>query len=129
MSLASSLAKSGIFGEFRDELAKLSASYFWLLLAQGRHRQQNLRKRPQVAAVIGGDLELLDPCFLVAVDSSEAEEKPLDSRQTSDDVIRRAQAKIGISGVRGDCNSFLAYRSASRIFFRLSSCCLSMRLA
>jgi hypothetical protein len=28
----------------------------------------------------GGDLDLLDPCFLVAVDSSEAEEELLDSR-------------------------------------------------
>jgi hypothetical protein len=40
--------------------------------------------------LIGGDPELLDSYFLVAMDSSEAEEKLLDSRQTSDDVIRRA---------------------------------------
>jgi hypothetical protein len=51
----------------------LSVGYFCLFLAQGRQRQQNLRKRPQIVAMIGGALELLDPCLLVAVDSSEAE--------------------------------------------------------
>ena len=36
------------------------------------------------------------------MDSSGAEEELLDSRQTSDDVIRGSQAKIGIGGVRCD---------------------------
>jgi hypothetical protein len=67
--------KKRVCGEFRDEFGKLTASYFWLLLAQSSHRQQDLRKRSQVAAVIGGDLELLDPHLLVTVDSSKAEEK------------------------------------------------------
>jgi hypothetical protein len=53
--------------------------------------------------MIGGDLDLLDACFLVAVYSNEAEEKPLWSWQTPDEIIRRAQAKIGINGVRRDC--------------------------
>jgi hypothetical protein len=65
-----------VFGEFRDELLKLGAGELWLLLAQGRQRQQNLRKRPQVMAMIGGDRELLEAYSLVAVDSSEAKEKP-----------------------------------------------------
>src|SRR5512135_2190399 len=57
--------------------------------------------------MIGGDFELLNSRFLVAVDSSEAEEKLLNSRQTPDDVIRRAQAKIRIGGVRRDYQQFL----------------------
>ena len=119
-----------IFGEFRDEFAKLSAGYFWFLFAQGRHRQQNLRKRPQVVAVIGGDLELLDACFLVAVDSSEAEKKLLDSRQTSDDVIRRAQAKIGIRGVRRDYQkSFSVQIGFTDLSSGCRADCLSIRLA
>lgn len=60
--------------------------------------------------MIGGDLELLDAYFLVPMDSSEAKEKLLDSRKTSDDLIRRAQAKIGISGVRCDHQQFLGIR-------------------
>jgi len=57
---------------------ELCADHFFLLLTQGHQRQQNLRKRPQVMAVIGGDRELLDACFLVAVGSSEAREKLLE---------------------------------------------------
>ena len=95
LDLGQLTSKKLVFREFRDKFAKLSVSYFWLLFAPGRQRQQNLRKRPQVAAIVGGDLDLLDPYFLVAMDSSEAEEESLDSWQTSDDVIRRAQAKIG----------------------------------
>ena len=44
------------------------------------------------------------------MDSSEAEEKLLNSWQTSDDVIRRAQAKIGIGGVWRDYQQFLGVR-------------------
>jgi hypothetical protein len=49
--------KTRVFGKFDDEL--LCAGYFWLLLAQGCQRQQNLRELPQVVAMIGGDRELL----------------------------------------------------------------------
>jgi hypothetical protein len=47
--------------------------------------------------MIGGDLDLLDPCFLVTVDPDDAEEKLLEWRLTPDEVIRRAQPKVGIS--------------------------------
>ena len=60
--------KERVFWKLGGEFGKLSASYLWLLFAQGRHRQQNLRKRPQVAAVIGGDPKLLDSHFLVPAD-------------------------------------------------------------
>jgi len=49
--------------------------------------------------MIGGDFDLLDACFLVAVDSSESEEKLLWSWQTPDEIIRHAQAKIRIRRV------------------------------
>jgi transposase InsO family protein len=102
LELGQLTSKKRVFGEFRDELLQLCARHFWLFLAQRCQRQHNLRKWPQVVAVIGGDLELLDPYFLAAVDSREAEEKLLESGQTPDDVIRRAQAKIGIGGVWRD---------------------------
>jgi hypothetical protein len=60
LSLASSLAKKQVFGEFRDQLFKLCAGLFCLLLAQGCQPEQNLGKWPQVVALIGGDLKLLD---------------------------------------------------------------------
>jgi hypothetical protein len=41
-------SKKRVFGEFRDELRKLCAGHFCLFLAQGRHRQHNLRKRPEI---------------------------------------------------------------------------------
>src|SRR5690242_6052268 len=56
---------------------------------------------------LGGNRELLDPYSFVAVDSSKAEEKLLESRETPDDVIRRAQAKIGISGGRCEHQQYL----------------------
>ena len=62
---------------------KLVTGNLWLFLPQGRQRQQNLRKRPEVVAVRGGYLKLLDAQFLVAVDSSEAKKQlrvPADSR-------------------------------------------------
>jgi len=99
--------KKRVLGEFRDEFDQLSTRYFCLFLAQSRERQQDLRKRSQVVATVGGDLDLLDACFLVAVDSNEAEEKLLWSWQTPDEVIRRAQAQLRISGVRGDHQQFL----------------------
>ncbi len=68
-----------IFGELRGQFRKLGPSDFWLLLTQSSHGQQNLCKRPQVPAVIGGDLELLNAYIFIAVDSSETQEKLLDS--------------------------------------------------
>jgi hypothetical protein len=56
-----------------DELPKLCAGHFCLFFAEGRQRQHNFRKGPQVVTMIGGGLDLLDTCILVAVDSSEAE--------------------------------------------------------
>jgi hypothetical protein len=41
------------------------------------------------------------------VNSGEAKEKPFDSRQTSDDVICRAQGEVGVVGVRRDRLQFL----------------------
>jgi hypothetical protein len=41
-------------------------------------------------AVFGGNRELLDAFFLVAVNSGEPENELLWSRQTPDNVIRRA---------------------------------------
>jgi hypothetical protein len=52
--------------------------------------------------MIGDELKLFDTTFLVAVDSSEAEEKLFWPRQTTDEVIRHAQSQIGISGVGSD---------------------------
>ena len=72
-------SKERVLRELRDELLKLCAGHFCFFLAQGHQRQQNLRKRPQVVPMVGGDLELLDAYFLVAVDSSQADEKPLES--------------------------------------------------
>ena len=71
--------------------------------------------------MIGGDFELLDSCFLVAVDSSEAEEKLLCPRQTPDEIIRHAQAKEASAASGATAKSLLEYLSASRTFFRLSS--------
>src|ERR1019366_4638187 len=85
--------KKWVFGKFRDEFRKLCACHFRLFLAQGRQRQQNFRKRPEIMAVLGGDFELLDPHFLVAVDSSKGKKQLLVYRQASDDVIRRAQGE------------------------------------
>src|SRR5579863_9418616 len=91
LELRKLIREETILRKLRNEFSKLSTCYFWLLLAQSRHRQQYLRKRPKVTAMTGGDLELLNPYFRVAMDSSEAEEKLLDSRQTPNDVIRCAQ--------------------------------------
>jgi hypothetical protein len=50
----------------------LRAGHFCLFLAQDRHRQQDLRKRPQVVAALGGDFKLLDPrSFLQFILSAE----------------------------------------------------------
>jgi len=46
---------------------------------QGRPRQQNPGKRPQVVAMIGGDLELLDACFLIVLDSSKGGAGPAEN--------------------------------------------------
>lgn len=86
--------KERVLGKLRDELAQLSPGYFWFLFPQGRQSQQYLCKRPQVAAVIGSDLELLDSRVLIAVDSGEADDKLLDSRQTSDNAPARGTAAI-----------------------------------
>src|ERR1700722_13734941 len=91
-----------VFGTLRDEFLELDAGHFYLLFPQGRQRQQNLRKRSQIVAMFGGDFKLLDTCFLVTVDASEAEEKLLGSRQTPDEIIRHAQTKIGIRSVWGN---------------------------
>jgi hypothetical protein len=80
--------RTAILREFRDELLKLCARNFWVFFAQGRQCQQNLCKWPHVSAMIGGDFDLLDPCFLVAVDSSEGEKKLLWSWQTPDEVSK-----------------------------------------
>ena len=77
-----------VLREFRDELLKLCARNFWVFFAQGRQCQQNLCKWSHVSAMIGGDFDLLDPCFLVAVDSSEGEKKLLWSWQTPDEVSK-----------------------------------------
>src|SRR5271166_874525 len=95
-------SKKRVSGEFCDQLRKLCAGYFCVFLTQGRQGQQNLRKRPEIVAALGGDLELLDACFLVAANSREAEKKFLVSWQTSDDVIRCTQGEIGIGGIRRD---------------------------
>jgi hypothetical protein len=78
------------------------------LLAQRRHRQDDLRKEPQVAAAGSGDLELLDAAALIALNSLEAKKESLESRQAANDVIRGAQRKIGIGGVGGGTRSDLA---------------------
>jgi hypothetical protein len=61
LDLCQLIDKERILRKLRNEFGKLSAGHFWLLLAQGSHGQQNLRNRPKVPAMIGGDLELLDP--------------------------------------------------------------------
>jgi hypothetical protein len=58
--------KKRVLGKFRDQLLKLGAGHFCFFLAQGRQRQHDFGKRPEIMAALGGDLELLDPCFLVA---------------------------------------------------------------
>ena len=58
----------------------------------------------------GGDLDMLDPFFLVALDSSEEEDELLDFRQTSGEVTRRAQTKISVVGLRRDQRQFPAVR-------------------
>ena len=110
MSLASSLANSGILGEFRDQFPELPAGHFCLFLAQRRQCQQDIRKRPQIVAMVGGDPRLLDPHFSVAVDDSEPQEKLLDSRRTPDGVIRLTQAQIGIRRVLRDHQEFVGVR-------------------
>lgn len=52
--------KERVLRKLSDKFVKLGARYFWLVFAQGRQHQQNLRKRPQVVAMIGCDLQLLD---------------------------------------------------------------------
>jgi hypothetical protein len=52
-------SKKRVFGKFCDELLKLCAGHYCVLLTQGRQRQQNFRKRPEIIAARGGDLELL----------------------------------------------------------------------
>src|SRR5581483_33579 len=88
--------------ELGDQLRKLRVCYIALLLAQARQRQQDLRKRPEIAAVGSGDLDLLYAAVLIAADSCEAEEEPLWRRQAPDDVVGRAQGEVGIGGIRGD---------------------------
>ncbi len=100
-------SKERILRKLRDEFCKLRAGQFWLLLAQGRQRQHNLRKRPEIMAALGGDLELLDPCFLVAADSGKTEEESLGRRQAADDVVRSAQSEVSIGGVWRDYQQFL----------------------
>lgn len=56
-----------VLGEFRDEFLKLHARHSCFPLAQGSHVQQNLCKGRQVVAALGGDPELLDAYFPVAV--------------------------------------------------------------
>src|SRR5579864_3233627 len=96
------VGKKRVLGEFRGKFCKLYASYFRLFLAQSRQRQQSLRKRPEVVAVVGSNLQLLDSCFLVSMNSGKPEEKLFDARQAPDHVIRRAQAEIRVSSVRGN---------------------------
>ncbi len=64
--------KKQVLWEFRDQLRKLRLCYIALLLAKARQRQQDLRKRPEVAAVRSADLELLYAAALIAADSCEA---------------------------------------------------------
>ena len=66
------IGKERILRKLRDEFPKLRAGHFCLFLAQDRHRQQDLRKRPQVVAALGGDFKLLDPrSFLQFILSAE----------------------------------------------------------
>src|ERR1035437_10356602 len=80
--------KKWVLRKLIDELLKLCSGQVWLFLAQGRQRQHDLREQPEIMAALGGEFELLDAYFLVAVDSSEAEEELLDFRQTSDSEVR-----------------------------------------
>jgi hypothetical protein len=45
--------KERVLGKLRGEFVELSAGYFRLLFAEGRQRQHNLCKRPQVVAMLG----------------------------------------------------------------------------
>ena len=98
--------KERVFREFHDEFVKLSPGDFRLFLAQSRQRQHNLSKRPKVVAMSGGDLDLLDSRSFIAADSGEAEEKLLEYWLATNNVIRHAQAKVGIGGVGGDSQQF-----------------------
>jgi len=79
--------------------------------------------------MIGGDPELLDARFLVAVDSGEEEEKLLGSRQTSDEVVRGAKAEIGVSGLRRGRQQFLGILVRLADLFQTIELLLINRLA
>jgi hypothetical protein len=73
-SFASSLAKTGLSGNSAASSLSWTRATSGVFSRRGRERQQNLRKRPEVVAMIGGDPELLDARFPVAMDSCEGEE-------------------------------------------------------
>ena len=60
-----------VLRELRSQIHKLGVCLIGIFLAQAR--QQDLRRRPEVAAMRGSDLDLLDAAALIAADSCEQE--------------------------------------------------------
>jgi hypothetical protein len=66
---------------------------------QRSRREEDFRKRPRVPAARSGDFGLLEADALIAADSLEVKKESLQCQQAADDVIRRAQGKVGVGCV------------------------------
>src|SRR5512132_1080474 len=102
--------KQRIPREFRGQFHQLRACQGKSLLTERGHCQDDLGKGPQVTAARSGDFQLRDAALLIAADPLEFEKEPLYSRQTADDVIRGAQGKVSIRGIRVDGQQSLGKR-------------------
>src|SRR5208283_4128112 len=86
-------------GKLFSEFLQVLGSKRILFLAAGREGQQDLGKRLQVVAVLGGFLHLGHAQSFVSVDAAEPENKSRGTRKRADDVISDAGSNVHVIGV------------------------------